>query len=295
MLDADLRALGDSGWWDIVVDISGKIPAAVRRSASALANVTDRYVSVSTVRAYRDWPDVPIDEDSPILDADHGFDPGRQAGNPGSYGQLKAGCELACREVYGNDRLLILRLHEIIGQHEDSGPLLWWLRRMRRGGQVLVPAPDRAIQPIDVSDVARFMVDLIEQRTTGVFNVAAPVEGSTLGAMVRACGEVTAGDAVATPELVWVDEDWLVEQGVRTRTELPLWLDGSAPWDVNVDRAVAAGLRTRPLADTVASTWRLAPGVRAADHPRMAQYGIDPVREATILARWHEHMSGRPR
>jgi len=181
----------------------------------------------------------------------------------------------------------LIRLHEIIGQHEDAGPLLWWLDRMRRSGPVLVPAPDRAIQPIDVRDVSRFMVDLVQQRATGVINVAAPAEGRTYGAMVRACAKVVAGDQVAEPELVWVDEDWLADQGVRQRTELPLWSKAAAPWDVCVDRAVAAGLQCRPLIDTAADTWRwLASGVRKCDHPRIAQYGIDPVREADIIARW---------
>ncbi len=125
--------------------------------------------------------------------------------------------EMACRDTFGDDRLLILRPHDIIGQYEDVGPLLWWLDRMRRGGPVLVPAPDRAIQPIDVRDVSRFIVDLVQERATGTINVAAPAEGRTYDAMVRACAEVVAGDTVAVPELVWVDEGWLADQGVRER------------------------------------------------------------------------------
>lgn len=287
MLDEDLRTLAESGPWDVVVDISGKIPAVVRRSVTALADVTERYVSVSTVLAYRDWPDAPVDEDSPLWDGDPDFDPGTRAWDPDTYGSLKAGCEMACRDAFSDDRLLILRLHEIIGQYEDAGPLLWWLDRMRRGGPVLVPAPDRPIQPIDVRDVSRFMVDLVQQRATGVINVAAPVEDRTYGAMVRACAEVVARDAVAEPELVWVDEDWLADLGVRQRTELPLWRNAAAPWDVSVERAVAAGLQCRPLIDTAADTWRwLTSGVRKDDHRRIAQYGIDPAREADIIARW---------
>lgn len=294
-LNEDLQGLAEAGPWDVVVDISGKTPAAVRRSVMALADVTERYVSVSTVLAYRDWPDAPVDERSPLRDGDSDLDPGTRAWDPVTYGRLKAGCEIACRGTLSNDRLLILRLHDIIGQYEDVGPLLWWLDRMRRGGPVLVPAPDRAIQPIDVRDVSRFMVDLIQQRATGVINVAAPVQGRTYGAMVRACAEVVAGDAVAEPELVWVDEDWLADLGVRQRTELPLWHNAAAPWDVSVERAVAAGLQCRPLIETAADTWRwLTSGVRKDDHRRIAQYGIDPAREADIIARWRAKVRRSP-
>lgn len=287
MLDEDLRALAESGPWDVVVDISGKTPAVVRRSVTVLADVTERYVSVSTVLAYRDWPDAPVNEDSPLWDGNPDFEPGTRAWDPDIYGSLKAGCEMVCRDTFGDDRLLILRLHKIIGQYEDAGPLLWWLDRMRRGGPVLVPAPDRAIQPIDVRDVSRFMVDLVQQRATGVINVAPPTEDRTYGTMVRACAEVVADDAVAEPELVWVDEDWLADLGVRQWTELPLWRNAAAPWDVNVERAVEAGLQCRPLIDTAADTWRwLTNGVRKDDHRRITQYGIDPAREADIIARW---------
>lgn len=292
-LDEDLRALARSGPWDAILDISGKIPAVVRRSVRALVDVADRYVSVSTVMAYQDWPHAPVDEDSPVWDGDPDYDPGAYTWDPDTYGSLKAGCEVACRDAFGGDRLLIVRLHDIIGQYEDVGPLMWWLDRMHRGGPVIVPAPDRAIQPIDVRDVSRFMVDLIQQRATGSFNVGAPAEGRTFVAMVEACAEVVAGDAVAAPELVWVDANWLADQGVQDRTELPLWRNAAAPWDVSVERAVAAGLRCRPLVDTAADTWRwLTSGARKVDHQRIAQYGIDPAREADVVARWRAKAAG---
>ncbi|MGH8902896.1 MAG: reductase [Egibacteraceae bacterium] len=271
------------------MDISGKIPAVVRRAVNALADVTERFVSVSTVMAYRDWPHAPVDEESPVWEGDPDFDPGTRTWDPNTYGSLKAGCEMACRRAFGDGRLLILRLHEIIGQYEDVGPLLWWLDRMRRGGQILVPAPDRAIQAIDVRDVSRFIVDLLQQRANGVINVAAPAESRTYSAMVRACAEVVASGAIAEPELVWVDEDWLADQGVRQWTELPLWRNAAAPWNVSVERAVAYGLQCRPLVDTAADTWHwLTSGVRKIDHQRIAQYGINPEREANIIAQWRE-------
>src|SRR4051794_30034150 len=45
----DLRALAMAGPWDAAVDISGKVPAVIRRTVRALAGAIGRYVSVSTV------------------------------------------------------------------------------------------------------------------------------------------------------------------------------------------------------------------------------------------------------
>ena len=292
----DLQTLARSGPWDVVLDVSGKVPAVVRRSVRALSEVAERYVSVSTVQVYRDWPHAPVDEDSPLWPGDPGYDPGTRAWDQDAYGPLKVGCELACRETFGDERLLIVRLHEMVGQYEYVGPLRSWLERMRRGGPVLVPAPDRAIQPIDVRDVAGFLAEQVQRGAHGVFNLAAPTDGRTFGAMIRACADASAADAGGGPELVWADEDWLVEQGVGQWTELPLWRKAAATWGVSVARAKAAGLRCRPLAQTIAETWQWLNGEgRTAEHRHSAQYGMDPAREAEIIALWRAENAGRRR
>src|SRR5688572_28780396 len=62
----DLRSLAGHGPWDVLVDVSGSVPAVVRRSAKTLADVAERCVFVSTISAYRDWPHAPVDETSPL-------------------------------------------------------------------------------------------------------------------------------------------------------------------------------------------------------------------------------------
>lgn len=291
--DDHLRALAQFGPWDVVIDISGKVPAIVRRSVRALVEVVERYVFVSTVQAYRDWPHSPVDEDSPLWRGDPDYDPGTRVWNPDAYGPLKVGCEIACRDAFEDDRLLILRLHAMIGQYEYIGPLRSWLERMARGGLVIVPAPDRAIQAVDVRDVASFLVDQVQRGTHGIFNVAAPTGFRTYGAMVRFCADLAAADAVVAPKLVWIDEDWLVKQGVLQLTELPLWHNAAAPWGVNVNRAMAVGLRCRPLADTIVDAWRwLNSSGWQVDHKRFAEYGMDPAREAAIINRWNAEIAG---
>ena len=59
--------------------------------------------------------------------------------------------------------------------------------------------------------------------------------------------------------------------------ELPLWLAGSK-LRVDVSRAVAQGLRFRPLEETIAG---------AAGAPAVEGVGLTPEREGELLAAWH--------
>jgi nucleoside-diphosphate-sugar epimerase len=140
--------------WDAVVDVAGVIPRLVERCARALAPMADRYIFLSTISTYRDWPYKPVDETSPLWDADPDYDPGTRGWDPDAYGPLKVGSELAAAREFGADRLLVLRPHVVLGPREYVGRLPWWLTRVQRGGPVVVPAPDRSIQPVDVRDLA---------------------------------------------------------------------------------------------------------------------------------------------
>jgi 2'-hydroxyisoflavone reductase len=285
--DDDVRGLACQGPWDVVVDVSGAVPATVARSAKVLTDVAESCVFVSTISVYRDWPHAPVDESSPVWDADPGFDPGTRRWNPEAYGPLKRGCELACREAFGEDRLLIVRPQVVLGRYEYVGRLPWWLGRMRRGGQVLAPGPDRCIQPVDVRDLAGFLLDQVERGRSGIFNVAAPPDRATYGGLLRACMAVTAAVAEHPVELVWVDEDWLFGQGVRQWTELPLWRHAAAAWGMCAQKALEDGLRCRPLTQTVADAWAwLHGGGQPVDHERFAEHGISPAREAALIRQW---------
>ncbi|MGL5823603.1 MAG: hypothetical protein ACRCYU_01900, partial [Nocardioides sp.] len=60
---------------------------------------------------------------------DFGYD-----GDPGPsvYGFTKAGCERAVANVFGPDRVAVVRPGVILGPREYVGRLPWWLRRGRR-------------------------------------------------------------------------------------------------------------------------------------------------------------------
>ncbi|MFE5143834.1 hypothetical protein ACFRDV_40505 [Streptomyces fagopyri] len=77
----------------------------------------------------------------------------------------------------------------------------------------------------------------------------------------------------------------LVEQGVKQWTELPLRRTHAGVWAVDSSRASAAGLECRPIGDTIRDTWHWWTGDgRPVSHPRWAEHGITPEKEAKILA-----------
>jgi 2'-hydroxyisoflavone reductase len=283
---ADLARLAESGPWDLVVDTSGYVPRESGVIARELEAVADRFVFVSSVSAYVGWPMQRLTENSPVLEcppdagADFGFD-----GDPGPsvYGFTKAGCERAVREVFGDDRTVALRPGVILGPREYVGRLPWWLRRMQRGGRVLAPgAPSRAIQPVDVRDVAQFALSA----PAGVFNLTGPT--STMEQFLDSCRLVASGTGGSAVQMTWVtDEEWLVAQGVKQWTELPLWRTYPGTWAVSSAAALAAGFSRRGLLQTVTDTWTWMLGDEAAiAHERNAEQGITPQLEAAILGMW---------
>ena len=87
-------------------------------------------------------------------------------------------------------------------------------------------------------------------------------------------------------DVVWVDGAFLAEEGVGAWMELPLWLIDpayAAMLSIDPSPAFAAGLRPRPLAETVRDTlaW-----VAAGDAPADPPAGLDRAKEQSVLDAW---------
>lgn len=282
----DLKRLAGAGAWDVVIDTSsGEMsPQTVLAAAEALRPVVGRWVHVSTVSVYQGWPHLPLTEESPLLeapaDADESFGHTGADGSPTKYGFQKAGAERAIRETFGGDAV-VLRPGVILGPGEYVGRLAWWLRRAERGGAILAPAPAaRTVQPVDVRDVAAFALGRAGAGGGGAFNIAHP-DPISLGEFLACCLAVTGGEG----RVVWADPSVLDAHGVRQWTEMPLWRTAAGVWAVDPAKAVAAGLSCRPLVETIRDTWGwLKADGRPVEHPRAAEHGVEPGKEARILA-----------
>jgi 2'-hydroxyisoflavone reductase len=238
----DLRAL-EGRSWDAAVDTSGYDPADVAASSALLAAAGIEHLAfVSTCNVYPSWPAEPVSEDTPVWT------------EAGDYGPNKAASERAAEAALPG-RVAHLRAGLLCGPHDNVFRLPWWVRRVARGGDVLAPGdPDRTVQLIDARDLAAWIVDIGEERRPGTFNATAPAGRTTMREVLDAAVAATGSEA----RLIWVHDAALVAAGLDPWTEVPLWLpedEGPGTWRVDASRAEAAGLRCRPVADTVADVW----------------------------------------
>ncbi len=281
----DLAQLGGRHF-DIVVDTCGYVPAEVALSANLLAPTSEHYAFVSSINAYPGWPtatDYGVDgahdgdPDATRDDVPAAFD-GSQ-----SYGWLKVGCERAAARAFGAERCAGLRAGGIVGPHDSAvGRLPWWIARVARGGEVLVPGePSDPIALIDSRDLARFALS----GAAGTFEVGGPAGRDTRADLMAACLAATGAQAAFT----YIDSEWLHAQGVDYWTEVPLWIpasEGPSVWAHHNEDAEAAGLRWRPLAETVADTWAWQQAVPGGWQPGERTPGLAPDRERELLAAW---------
>lgn len=286
VLHGDRRAGGGPaalarGEWDAVVDTWSGAPSAVRETARLLAegDRAGQYVYVSSRSVYAEPVAAGLDEDGPVVEAS-------AADGETDYARAKRGGELAATEAFGG-RALLARPGLILGPGENVGRLPWWLLRTARGGAVPAPGPrGLPIQYIDVRDLAEWTVEAVARGLAGAYNLVSPPGHTTMGELLESCLHVTGGKA----ELHWRSPESVLAAGAEPWTGLPVWLPPGADYDHmhrgDVSRALATGLRCRPVGETVADTWawlqRL--GGKPPLRPDRPPVGLDAQTEARLLA-----------
>jgi 2'-hydroxyisoflavone reductase len=272
--------------FDAAIDPGGLVPSHVLRTARALAGAAGFYAFVSTTAVYQAWNTAPVDESTATWPgaADEDGDPADYT----KYGVRKRGCELAVEQTYGLNASLVARAGSIVGPHDNLGQLPWWLTRIAKGGRVIAPGdPARGLQLIDVRDVSAFVLDQVEAQAGGIHNVVAEGPNTTMGQLVGDCVQATGSDA--TP--VWMDEGFLFSQGVQPWAELPLWIpdmpETAGFWAVSGASAKAAGLRVRPVGESVRDTWEwLRSGDEVKTAPGAPPVGLSCQKEQQVLTAW---------
>ncbi|MFE5969578.1 NAD-dependent epimerase/dehydratase family protein [Streptomyces sp. NPDC056463] len=266
--------------WDAVVDTWSAAPSVVRDAARLLADRVDRFVYVSSRSVYA-WPQAAgLTEDGALVE-------GSPDAGDVPYAEAKRGGELAAVEAFGPDRTLFVRAGLIIGPYENIGRLPWWLGRIARGGPVLAPGP-RALplQYIDVRDFAEWTADAAAVGLSGAYNLVSPPGHTTTEELLDACVRATGSDA----ELRWAEPEKLLAAGVEPWSDLPIWIPPGELYEAmhraDVSKALATGLRCRPVTETVADTWAWLRSIggaapHRADRPSV---GLDPEREAALLS-----------
>jgi 2'-hydroxyisoflavone reductase len=266
--------------WDVVMDVSSQ-PGQVKSAVAALAGRTGFYVYVSTCSVYADNATLGQDESGallPSLDGD-------VMESVQTYGQAKVACEQHVWRAFGPEHALIARAGLIGGPGDTSDRTGYWPLRFARpaakNGAVLVPdAPQNGTQVIDVRDLAEWLLAASTRSVAGIFN--------TTGATVPLSQHIDVARTVSghTGPVVRADSQWLLHQGVQEwagARSLPLWVadpDWQGFGTRDSSKARAAGLRTRPLEQTLSDTlaWEL-----TRDHGDARKAGLTDDDERALL------------
>ncbi len=263
--------------WDVVIDTSGYIPRLVKMSAEALKDAVESYIFISSLSVYADFSRTGINESSPVGKID---DESIEEITNETYGPLKVLCEKAVQDVFGISSLIV-RPGLIVGPHDPTDRFTYWPVRVARGGDILAPdRPDAPIQIIDARDLTDFIVELVQQSVSGIFNATGPDYGLTMGTMLETCKQVSGSEA----NFKWAPVEFLEQNNVSPWSDMPAWIpdkgDGAGFARVDVSKAMNAGLVFSPLKDTIRDTLEWV-RTSSADHEWRA--GLKPEREKELL------------
>ena len=262
--ETDLEMLNGRSW-DAVVDMCGYVPRIVKSTCDALQGRANKYLFISTISVYADTAER-ITEDSTRETL---ADPTTETVDGETYGGLKALCEDVVMSAFG-ENALIVRPGMIVGPLDPTDRLTWWIARADEGGKIpAIGSPASPMQYIDARDLAAWMLHALEAGLTGTYNLTG--RPTTLGETLN---------AAATGEIVYISPEDAKNRGVDPQAfawSVPE--DRAAIWDVNIERALAAGLRLRPIAETVKDTvaWHRS----RVGHEWKA--GLSPEQEALLL------------
>lgn len=283
--------------WDVVLDNPTTLPFWVRDVGEVLHESVGQYIFTSTLSVYDVAGVDRIDESTGVLEYDDG-DPldvtPEMYGEAGGalYGPMKAASEREARRWFGENGTTVIRPGLIVGPRDPTDRFTYWPVRIAQGGEVLAPGDGLdPVQVIDARDLAEWAVRSAEEGTTGVFNATGPRSTLTMAQQLHGIRAALPGD-LEDLRFTWVPADFLSEHEVSPWSEMTTWFGPRhALGDVDVSRAVAAGLTYRPLATTAADTLEWFRGL-PDERQRDMQAGLDPETEARVLRAWAETSGG---
>lgn len=269
--------------WDAVIDTCGYFPRQVRLAAEALTGSVGHYTFISTLSVFDDWSKFNQAEDGHLGTLK---DETTEEITGESYGPLKVLCEKEVEKAFGKHGLIV-RPGLIVGPHDPTDRFTYFPVRASKGGEVLAPGrPERGVQFIDVRDLAEITVLLTEKGAYGAYNATGPGGTITMGDYLETSKKISGSNATFT----WIDEKFILDQNVQPWMEVPMWLPEMDPTMAGgmtfvVEKALAAGMKIRPLADTVRDTIQWA-ATRPSDYEWRA--GLKSEKEAEVLKAWKE-------
>ena len=276
--------------WDAAVDTCGYTPRSMLQTAEVLADSIDHYTFISSQSVYAAYTRQNQDENAPVKTTSEDLN---DETDDKTYGARKFACEQVLEKAMPN-RVLVIRAGLIVGPQDYIDRFRYWVKRVSEGGEVLAPGwPTKPVQLIDVRDLAEWNIRMVESWRTGICNATGPDYKLTFKDLLETCRAASGSDA----RFSWVSEEFLLEENIKPWSEIPFWFPGEEGvnfFSIDCRKALQAGLKFRPLSETVKATlaWITGQDDRIEEPERplvtvQGQTGLKPEREKELLRRWH--------
>ncbi len=243
---ADAHLLGNEEW-DAVIDTCGYTPNDLKPVIEAIKDKTKMYMFISTISVYDNYKNGRPTERSSTFTQQIQTD--EVTGE--TYGPLKVMCEDVVNQAFGN-QALIIRPCIVVGPNDPTDRFTYYATRLTKPGPIALPGgpeTERKVQWIDVRDMAKWIIHMLEIGKTGTYNAAS--NPLTMNEFM---------DEIATRPIQkeWIEDKVLGQEDLGSRG-FPFWVPMSEDYPegfviVENKKAVENGLRFRPLRETAEDT-----------------------------------------
>ena len=266
----------------MVIDVWPEKSRLVDEATQALQGRAGHYIYISSIAVYKDLQEVGLHEGSQVVE------PGPDV-EKRHYSEEKVVAERLVMKRFPQGHT-VLRPGPIKGWRDPALDLVYWLVKLKRNESILAPGSgEDPLQFIDVKDGAAFIIRAAEAQLSGLYNCTGPRESVLLWNEFLSLAR---SHLKSTSELYWVAEDFLRDNKVRSFEDLPLWAPLSEDrgfMQISNKKAVAAGLRFRPVQKTIDDCVRWAGETLEEDHlfgTGQPAVGLERSRELQLIEKW---------
>jgi len=240
--------------WDVVIDNSGRKVEWTKATAELLKDSCGLYMYISSVSVFYPYYNGDLKEEDPLVLKGPETLEDEDEKMTYDYGVMKANSENVAMDIFGKDRTIVVRPTFMTGPSDRTNRFMYWPCKLAEGGDIILPGgASDPVQFIDVRDISAWMIRLIENKSTGVFNGVGPASNMSLPAFVYGAHAAFSSKV----NYIAIDDPKFLKDNNLTF---------AAPWvmdmkkyhgisRVNNKKAIDSGLTFTPLAVTVKDTY----------------------------------------
>lgn len=221
--------------WDVVIDNSCHKVEWAEKTATLLRGNVGLYLFTSSTGVYYPYLQEGMHENMKLLMEEPENIEDEEMKMEYWYGVTKTNSEIRTKQIFGEGRTIVVRPTYMIGPADKTNRFIHWIIRLNKDGDVLVPGkPTDNVQFIDVRDVAKFMIHLIENKTIGTFNAVGPAQPMTMPEFVEKAHRIYDTKV----NFIQVDDyDFLMENNIAH----------AVPWIIPTDNNFGSALVSNKL------------------------------------------------